>query len=377
MRNALLLPQVHWDTSQRTNGTGLGLAISKSLCESMGGKLRCKSIRGKGSTFHFSVVVGLENALGNESDYDGVMGSVLPKHSSSSTAAADGTTVAVPRVGEAPSYEQRESGIVRKWNLAVDERGKKPSIADELGQCRDELKLAAQGDLCSGLGINSDHPAAGGDTCDMRYRDESTIQSRTGLRQMAGEMKSQVAVPVESIDNWFAPTEVVTHEFSPPLLKPEQCPLGTTAECRRRRRFLVVDDVRVNRMLLRKMLDPLDVEFVLAANGAEAVQECQKTAFSVILMDVMMPVMDGLAASRAIRSGEGGGLNQTTPIIAITASPTLGRTKGNDANISDLLIKPITKDSLFGVILKWATEDDILRLEIAWRRRASASESTL
>jgi len=82
-------------------------------------------------------------------------------------------------------------------------------------------------------------------------------------------------------------------------------------------RLLVVDDTAVNRELVRLMLEPLGLGIEEAAGGVEAIQAAMNTPFDLILMDVMMPGVDGLEATRMIRSASLA--NRETPIIALTA----------------------------------------------------------
>jgi PAS domain S-box-containing protein len=83
-------------------------------------------------------------------------------------------------------------------------------------------------------------------------------------------------------------------------------------------RILVVDDVAANRELIKAMLAQFDVQLVEATNGFEAVEVAAQAGFDLILMDIQMPGMDGLTATRAIRAASGP--NRTTPILAVSAS---------------------------------------------------------
>jgi CheY-like chemotaxis protein len=83
----------------------------------------------------------------------------------------------------------------------------------------------------------------------------------------------------------------------------------------------------------------------MAENGAEAVDRCQTQSFDVILMDMQMPVMDGLTATRAIRAERGP--NQQTPIVALSANAMDHHRKAwTDVGVEDFLAKPIDPETL-------------------------------
>lgn len=116
-------------------------------------------------------------------------------------------------------------------------------------------------------------------------------------------------------------------------------------------RILIVDDHPANREVARLMLAPLGCETVEATDGEEAVVMATTAPFDLILMDVRMPGMDGLAATRAIRALPG--LAGRTPILAVTADAMpedVARCR--DAGMDGHLAKPITHASLFDAIGK-------------------------
>jgi CheY-like chemotaxis protein len=97
----------------------------------------------------------------------------------------------------------------------------------------------------------------------------------------------------------------------------------------------------------------------LAENGQQAVEAAQRKRYGVILMDIRMPQMDGLEATRAIRSGTSrGGLNGQTPIIAVTANALdEDRTLCVQAGMNDFLAKPLLMDHLDRCIRQWLPKD--------------------
>jgi CheY-like chemotaxis protein len=82
---------------------------------------------------------------------------------------------------------------------------------------------------------------------------------------------------------------------------------------------LVVEDNQVNRMVARQMLKRGDIDAEEADGGRRALERLRERSFDLVLMDVQMPGMDGLAATRAIRAGEAGDENRDIPIVAMTA----------------------------------------------------------
>jgi CheY-like chemotaxis protein len=117
-------------------------------------------------------------------------------------------------------------------------------------------------------------------------------------------------------------------------------------------RALVVDDAPVNRELVAALLSPLNAEIVEAGDGVQAVEAAAREAFDFVLMDVQMPGMDGLAATRAIR--EGSALNACTPIIAVSASARPDDVAAcHEAGMNDHVPKPISAQALLARIAAW------------------------
>ena len=118
-------------------------------------------------------------------------------------------------------------------------------------------------------------------------------------------------------------------------------------------RLLVVEDVAVNRELIMALLRPFDVAIETAENGEQAVAKVQDQAFDLVLMDVQMPVMDGLSATRAIRALDLPRL-KGLPIIAMTANVLPDQVqKCLDAGMDDHLGKPIEPARLLAVLSEW------------------------
>ncbi|MCX8017531.1 MAG: response regulator [Rhodocyclaceae bacterium] len=117
------------------------------------------------------------------------------------------------------------------------------------------------------------------------------------------------------------------------------------------RRILLAEDEPINRAVLVELLADSGLIVEVASNGAEAVRRAGEGGFDLILMDVQMPVMDGLAATQAIRRTPGGA---RLPIIALTANAFVeDRQHCFAAGMSDFLTKPIDPDKLYACLADW------------------------
>ncbi|MEW6016913.1 MAG: response regulator, partial [Pseudomonadota bacterium] len=118
-----------------------------------------------------------------------------------------------------------------------------------------------------------------------------------------------------------------------------------------RLRILAAEDNPVNRKVLLALLAPLDVETRVVENGAEVVAAWAGGDFDIILMDVRMPVMDGLAATRAIRAQEGETGRPRTPIIGLSADAMAHQVEELlAAGMDDHVPKPIEVARLYAVL---------------------------
>ena len=115
-------------------------------------------------------------------------------------------------------------------------------------------------------------------------------------------------------------------------------------------RVLVAEDTPVSRKLMRAWLRALGCETDFAVNGKEAVEKVDERDYDIVLMDIMMPVMDGLDATKAIRRSG----HPVLPLLALTAAVTReDRGKSRAAGLDDFLSKPIDTKQLKEKLIKW------------------------
>ncbi|HET6218017.1 MAG TPA: response regulator [Acidobacteriaceae bacterium] len=332
------------DTSftRRYGGTGLGLAISKQLCELMGGSISVESELGKGSTFLFSVSFGIATdelpLIVREPRGNLLKRSVLIVDDSES---ARNMLVAMVQANgffarAVASGEEALSALVRgsqvgqpfdlvlmDWRLpGIDgiEASRRIKAHPTLWPVPAVLMISAfeSEEVMRGL---SDPRFDG-----FLVKPVTEALLRRTIASISGE---RVEAPASA--------------FQPPP--------GYLLSELTGRRVLVVEDNQINRDLASELLCDLGIRVAIAVNGREGVDQVLAEAFDLVLMDIQMPVMDGLTATKLIRSND---RFHDLRIIAMTAHAMIGdRERSLDAGMNDHITKPINSDTLSAMLSRW------------------------
>jgi PAS domain S-box-containing protein len=346
--------QVDPSTTRRYGGTGLGLAISKRLAEAMGGTIWAESRVGEGSTFRFTITTE--------------------------------ASAAPPRAYERPATPQLEGRRV----LVVDDNATNRQIlvrqtqnwgmiARTTGSPGEALDWIGRGDPFDVAILDMQMPemdglALGGEI--RHHRDPETLPlimltslGRPDTTPAGVDFAAYLTKPIKPSQLYDTLLEVfgVVLEEEPAV----EAAADEGLADRRPLRILVVEDNAVNQQLALLLLQKVGYRADVAANGVEALEALERQPYDVVLMDVEMPEMDGLEATRRIHQRWP---KQRPHIVAVTANAMEGeRELCLQAGMDDYITKPIRMDDLTAALDKGVQRTPVPVLDPAVMERLVAS----
>jgi signal transduction histidine kinase/DNA-binding response OmpR family regulator len=322
--------QVDSSTTRTRGGTGLGLAISRQLCELMGGRIWVESEIGRGSIFHFTVVAP-----------------EVPRAPVPDWGDARGARVLI--VDDNTTHLRILHHLVERWDM----------VPTEFGTAAEAVQWALSGGEFDIALIDYQMPDMDGVELARRLRaldaprpPRLVLLSSIGAAGVAKDRDARfdamLSKPVKQSQ---------LHDTIAGLLAGGRAPARRAAEPvfdrsvaeRNPLRILVVEDNPVNQRVALRLLERFGYRPDVAANGAEAVEAVSRLPYDLVFMDVQMPVMDGIEATRRIRALYAPGTGPR--IVAMTADVLSDdRERCIDAGMEAFVPKPIRAEALLEVL---------------------------
>jgi signal transduction histidine kinase/CheY-like chemotaxis protein/HPt (histidine-containing phosphotransfer) domain-containing protein len=341
--------QVDNSTTRRYGGSGLGLAISKELAEKMGGNIGVQSEVRKGAEFWFTVRLEKQSArmletASDTADLRRVRGLIVDDNATNReilTAQMTRWQMRVSDVSDGPSaLKALDRGLDENdpYRVAVIDMQMPEMDGEELGRAissDDRLKLTRMV-LLTSLGVHGDSRRF------EKTEFDAYLTKPVRPLELKNILSSILTSPLQGVS---APRMNTTRQSVPEV---------RNLFAGRDLRILLAEDNITNQQVAGGILKKLGLHADVVANGLEALKALKTLPYDLVLMDIQMPEMDGLEATRQIRKIQSAHFDPNIPVIAMTAHAMTGdRDMCLDAGMNGYVSKPIDPPALADELNKW------------------------